>query len=288
MSIRPGISNEEFDNLRDLFSSRLGILLQAESRSTLERKLKVRLSERFMYSYADYEHFLRYGQDNEREWEVLIDLLAVHETYFFRHPEQLAAISEEVLPAIHAAGSGRLRMWSAPCSTGEEAYTLAMMVKEARVFDDWDVRIFGTDISASCVRTARRAVYAEGAFRTRSPRELEPFVRRTVARPSMLPGVKSQGALWEVDASIRSMCRFGTANLLDASGTPLNGVDVALCRNLLIYMDDRARRSIVSMLYERLVPGGILVLGHAESLLNVSTDFELLPLKRELVYRKPT
>jgi chemotaxis protein methyltransferase CheR len=275
---------DEFRLLRDLFAVRTGLHFGPESRFTLERRLRERLMVLKLSSFAEYHHYLRFGGRATEEWDEAIDLLTTNETYFFREQRQLRAFQNEILPLIHtqARSRQRLAIWSAGCSTGEEAYTIAILVHGSRLFpregvaaQRWDVRVYGSDISRRCVAAARRGVYSESSFRVTKPDMRRAFF------------VEREGG-WQVADSVRQMCHFGQMSLLDEDRSRVLGrADAIFCRNVLIYFDSRARRTAIEVLYDRLNPGGILLLGHSESLLNVSTAFELLHLKDDLVYRKP-
>lgn len=331
---------EEFRLLRDLFASRAGLNFGPEARFAIERRLRERLLVLKLHDFADYHHYLRFGPHAAEEWDEALDLLTTNETYFFREERQLRGFAEELLPMFHAQmlarGKRRLVIWSAGCSTGEEAYTIAILVHQSGLFFPrrstildpgpppghavggpsivkadrqpeeklaanglfgppvspfpigpfsgspdvpsalWDVRIYGSDISRRCVAAARRGTYTETSFRA-TPENL----RRSCFR-------QSDGASWQVTDPIRQLCHFGQMNLLDEDRTRVFGkADVIFCRNVLIYFDTKARKTAIEVLYDRLNPGGVLLLGHSESLLNVSTAFELLHLREDLVYRKP-
>lgn len=281
----PQLRADEYRLLRDIISERLGIFFGPESRSSLERRLRERLAVRGLSSFSDYHQLLKYSPMAAEEWEEAAELLTTHETYFFREDYQLRAFKDELLPlfAERAKTRKRLHVWSAGCSTGEEAYTIAILVLESRLFDPangWDVRVYGSDLSKKCVAAARRGIYGPTSFRS-TPDAL---------RERWFVPAKSEGpGYFGVSAAARSLCHFGQMNLLDEERTHLVGrCDAIFCRNVLLYFDAEARRRVIAMFYDRLVPGGVLLLGHAESLLNVSTAFELLHLKEDLVYRKPT
>jgi chemotaxis protein methyltransferase CheR len=301
---------EEFRLLRDLFASRAGLNFGPEARFAIERRLRERLLVLKLHDFADYHHYLRFGAHAAEEWDEALDLLTTNETYFFREERQLRGFAEELLPMFHAQmlarGKRRLVIWSAGCSTGEEAYTIAILVHQSGLFFPrrsaildsgpspslavptafgapaetpsalWDVRIYGSDISRRCVAAARRGTYTEGSFRA-TPEN----VRRSCFRAC-------EGGGWQVTEPIRQLCHFGQVNILDEDRTRVFGkADVIFCRNVLIYFDTKARKTAIEVLYDRLNPGGVLLLGHSESLLNVSTAFELLHLREDLVYRKP-
>jgi chemotaxis protein methyltransferase CheR len=273
-----------FRLLRDLFAARTGLHFGPESRFTLERRLRERLIVLNLATFAEYHHYLRFGTRAVEEWDEAIDLLTTNETYFFREQRQLRAFQYELLPMIHAQSLHRRRLaiWSAGCSTGEEAYTIGILVHATHLFPRdrtspvrWDVRIYGSDISRRCVAAARRGVYTESSFRvTTSDMRRQYFQERPDG--------------WHVAEFIRQMCHFGQMSLLDEDRSRVLGkADVIFCRNALIYLEPRSRKTAIEVLYDRLNPGGVLLLGHAESLLNVSTAFELLHLKDDLVYRRP-
>lgn len=277
-SAEPQLRADEYRLLRDLVSERLGIWFGPESRMSLERRLRERLTARGAASFADYYQLLRYSPLANEEWDEAAELLTTHETYFFREDYQLRAFKNEILPMLEKRGRARRRVqvWSAGCSTGEEAYTIAILLLESRLFEGWEVRVYGSDLSKRCIAAARRGVYGQAAFRATSPE----------ARARWF--VPAQGEQMSVAPEVRALCHFGQMNLLDEERTHLVGrCDVIFCRNVLLYFDAATRRRVIGMFYERLVPGGVLLLGHAESLLNVSTAFELLHLKEDLVYRKP-
>lgn len=276
---------DEYRLLRDLVSERLGIWFGPESRLSLERRLRERLTVRGLTSYGDYYQLLKYGPLAHEEWEEAAELLTTHETYFFREDYQLRAFKNELLPMLAERGKQRkrLQVWSAGCSTGEEAYTIAMLVLESGLFDGWEVRVYGSDLSKKCIAAARRGVYGPTSFRTTSEESKRTWF---VPQSKQDPGT---GESLGVSPAVRALCHFGQMNLLDEERTHLVGrCDVIFCRNVLIYFDGPRRKRVIEMFHERLVHGGVLLLGHAESLLNVSTAFELLHLKEDLVYRKPS
>jgi chemotaxis protein methyltransferase CheR len=275
---------DEYRLIRDLVSERLGIWFGPESRLSLERRLRERLTVRGLSSYGDYYQLLKYSPLANEEWEEASELLTTHETYFFREDYQLRAFKNELLPMLaeRCKQRRRLQVWSAGCSTGEEAYTIAMLVLESGLFEGWEVRVYGSDLSKKCIASARRGIYGPTSFRTTNEEAKRswfvPAPRQDPASPELLG----------VSPAARALCHFGQMNLLDEERTHLVGrCDVIFCRNVLIYFDGPSRKRVIEMFHERLVNGGVLLLGHAESLLNVSTAFELLHLKEDLVYRKP-
>jgi chemotaxis protein methyltransferase CheR len=268
---------DDFRLLRDLVNGYAGIYFGDEALPVLERRLKERLSVLGLTRFSEYYQFLKFSSGATSELDEAVDLLTTNETYFFREDYQLRAFKNEVLPVLasDAASRRRLSIWSAGCSTGEEVYTIAILIAESGLFHGWDVRVYGSDISRRCVAAARRGIYGASAFRA-----VGPEVKRAYFTD------KADGS--HVIDRIRQNCHFGHLNLMDTERVRVVGrVDAVFCRNVLIYFDPRSRKKGIDMFYERLIPGGFLFLGHSESLLNVSTAFELVHLSEDLVYRKP-
>lgn len=286
----PQLRADEYRLIRDLVSERFGLWFGPDARWSLERRLRERLEVRGLTSFADYYQLLKYSPLASQEWEEAADLLTTHETYFFREDYQLRAFQQELLPMLAAKPRRRVQVWSAGCSTGEEAYTIAMLILDSGLFDPargWELRVHGSDLSKRCIAAARRGVYGPASFRTTTDearaRWFVPHEPGAAERASSPPPRR-----YSVTPPVRALCHFAQMNLLDEERTQLVGrCDVIFCRNVVLYFDAAARRRVIEMFYERLVPGGVLLLGHAESLLNVSTAFELLHLKEDLVYRKP-
>jgi chemotaxis protein methyltransferase CheR len=276
-SRRPRLEPEVFRLLRDLANTHAGLEFSDDALYAFERRLGERVAALGLESFEDYYQHLRLQPSGSAELDELVDLLTTKETYFFRQEYQLRAFRNELLPMLarENANSRRLTLWSAGCATGEEAYTMAICVLESQLFRDWEVRIIGSDISRRSVASARRGVYRPYAFRT-TPAEL----KRAYFEE------RADGA--HVREEVKRLCHFGQLNLLDFGKAAIVGrVDAVMCRNVLIYFDARSRKRVIENLYERLMPGGYLLLGHSESLWNLSTAFELVHLTDDLVYRKP-
>ena len=269
---------DEFRLLRDLVNGHTGIYFGDDGRLVLERRLRDRLGLHRLKTFAEYYQFLKFSPQGKEELDEMTDLITTNETYFFREDYQLRAFRDQILPLIarDSASRKRLSVWSAGCSTGEEVYTLSIIISESNLFRDWDTRVYGSDISRRCVAAARRGVYGASAFRA-----IRPEIRRTYFID------RADGA--HVGEKVRANCHFGHLNLMETDRVSVVGrVDVIFCRNVMIYFDQRSRKRVIDMFYDRLMPGGYLFLGHSESLLNVTTAFELVHLREDLVYRKPS
>lgn len=274
----PRMRPDEFRLLRELVNRHSGMSFDEPSQYVFERRLRERVRATQSADFTQYYQYLKFHPQGAQELDEAIDALVTNETYFFREDYQLRAFQGEVLPRLRDAAmeSGRRRLvfWSAGCSTGEEVYTLAILILQSGLFDGWDVRVFGNDISRRVLNVARRAVYSPHSFRVMPPEYDQYFVDDEHGR--------------RVHPRVRSLCQFGHFNLLDRDRAALLGrVDAVFCRNVLIYFDLESRRRVIESYFDRLQPGGYLFLGHSESLLHVSTAFELAHLSSDMVYRRP-
>jgi chemotaxis protein methyltransferase CheR len=275
--IRIRISPEETRLLHEVIEAYCGISYGLDSGFFLERRLGPRLEALGIASFREYYHYLRYDPGGPAELEELVERITTHETYFFREQYQLEAFTEEILPDLERrlADRSRLSVWSAGCSTGEEAYTLAMLILESGRFRDWAVRVFGSDISRKVLATARSALYGPSSFRVTEAATQRRYFQEASGKSRLRD-------------EVRNLCSFGQLNLLQTERYRVLGpVDVIFCRNVLMYLSHPARHRVVEAFYDQLSPGGWLLLGHSESLLNVTTRFDLANLEKDLVYRKP-
>lgn len=275
---RVELTNEEFRLLAAFVYDYSGLHFEESGKFIMESRLQNRLREHRFDSFLKYYHYIMFHQDRANEVNHLIDTLTTNETYFFREKNQLDAFSEEILPELARRNSStrRLRIWSAGCSTGEEPFTLAILIRESGLFDNWNLEIIGTDINHRVLRSARRAVYGQSAFRATE----EPYMKRYFT-----PGDDGR---YTLDESVRSMVHFGHLNLMDEKMIGLIGeCDLIMCRNVIIYFDRNSKAKAVNSFFRKLVPAGYLLLGHSESLMNITTVFKLKHLKRVMVYQKP-
>jgi chemotaxis protein methyltransferase CheR len=268
---------EQFRLLKDMVEQQAGLLLREDLKFVVERRLLPRIEALGLSGFAAYERFLRFDARGKEELELALEVLLPHETYFFRDPSQLECFKSELCPMLLSshAEKRRLRLWSAGCSTGEEPYTLAMVLDETGLFAGWDIEIHGTDISRRVVAAARKATYSSSSLRATSYERRQRFFEPMT------------GGNVTVRAPMRARVSFGQVNLVApgaADVVPL--MDVIFCRNVLIYFDVESRKKALAAMYSRLQPGGWLVLGHSESLLTLSTQFEVVQLEGDLLYRR--
>jgi chemotaxis protein methyltransferase CheR len=273
----PKMTEEEFRLLRDRINEYCGISFGYDSKFVLERRLSPRLEALGLADFTEYHRYLAYANDRKNEFEEIVERITTNETYFFREQYQLEAFQREILPELHRARRrGRhLNVWSAGCATGEEVYTIAILILETGLFHDWDVRVFGNDVSRRVLAAARRGQYGRSSFRQTDERYLRRYFREVDGRQ-------------QIKDEVKSMVSFGQINLLDRPMLALVGeVDVIFCRNVLIYFDAESRRRVIESFHQKLVRGGYLLLGHTESLINLSTAFQLVHLQNDMVYRRP-
>jgi chemotaxis protein methyltransferase CheR len=272
------LPDDVFRLLRDFVHDYCGIYFDDGSKFLLERRLSRRLELLRLRSFEEYYHFLRYDRKREEELAILIDNLTTNETYFFRESPQLRAFSEEILPELRQTRADRkiLRIWSAGCSTGEEAYTIAILLLESGDWwRDWQVEILGSDINQRVLHAARKGVYKKNAHRVTSPEMLAKYF------------TEDKGDYRIADA-VKELVSFSLVNLLDPHKTSLiSNMDVIFCRNVIIYFDKEAKKKVIESFSNKLREGGYLLLGHSESLINISNAFELRTLKNDMVYQKP-
>ncbi|OGW42346.1 MAG: chemotaxis protein CheR [Nitrospirae bacterium GWD2_57_9] len=273
------LPDDTFRLLRDLIHGYCGIYFDDGSKFLLERRLSRRLEQRQLKTFEEYHHFLRYDRKREEELAVLVDNLTTNETYFFRETPQLDAFSREILPELRQTLAARrtLRIWSAGCSTGEEPYTIAILLLESGDWwRDWQVEIVGSDINQRVLHTARKGVYKKGAHRATSPEMLRKYF------------VEEDKGNYRIIDRVRELVSFSYVNLLDPYKTSLiSNMDIIFCRNVIIYFDREAKKKVIGSFYDKLRQGGYLLLGHSESLINISNAFVLRTLKNDMVYQKP-
>ncbi|HEX2605434.1 MAG TPA: protein-glutamate O-methyltransferase CheR [Oxalicibacterium sp.] len=273
--ICPSLANEEVDRFRDIIERRLGLYFDEGKRDFLAGLLHARLEKRAQ----SCDVYLRTVEETSSyaEWRALGQLLTVPETYFFRHFEQFRAFTDVVLPERLAArtASGQLAILSLGCASGEEAYSLAVMVREANVSASWNIEITAADINAAMLEKAAAGRYTEWALRE-TPAELR---RKWFQR---------QGREYVLDTSIRQAVHFEERNLA-ASASDFwrsEAYDVIFCRNMMMYFSPEQARALIEHIAHSLAPGGYLFLGHAETLRGLSHDFQLCHSHETFYYRR--
>ena len=270
------LPDDVFRLLRDQIYRRTGMWFADSSKYLLQKRLSPRARELNFDSFQKYFYFLQYDPRADAEFDQIYDLVTTNETYFFREPAQLTAFTEEIVPDILARKTvKKVRIWSAGCSSGEEPYSIAMLLHEAGLFQQAAFEIFASDINQQVLAKARRGQYRESAFRATDAAIRDRYFAR-----------EADGS-WRISDEIRNRVSFGRLNLYDEARVSLLGhLDVIFCRNVIIYFDDGSKRHVVTNFYNRLVDDGYLLLGHSESLISLSSQFKLRHLKNDMVYQK--
>jgi two-component system, chemotaxis family, CheB/CheR fusion protein len=265
----PTIEDEQLQRIFRLLLPACGVNFSHYKTPTIIRRLFRRMA---LLRMIEPESYIRYLERTPAEVVNLHNDLLIHVTRFFREPESFAFIADEVLPSLDLESGMPLRIWVAGCATGEEVYSLAMIVHEAldRRPDSARVQIFGTDVSESAVAFARQGLYAASIADDVSPERLRAFF------------VKTDGG-YQVSKTLRDMCVFARQDL--TRDPPFSHLDLICCRNVLIYMDSALQRRLLSMFHYALKPSAFLVLGRAESI-GYHSDLFTLMNKKNKVYSK--
>ncbi|MGO9258175.1 MAG: CheR family methyltransferase [Bryobacteraceae bacterium] len=275
----PELTSEQFAKLTRKIYSELGLQFEENKGYFLQKRVEKRMERLGFDDPQKYLFMLCYADPDGLEMQALANLITTNETYMFREYEQLAAFADYCLPEVLSVKEGRaehtLRVWSAGCASGEEAYTLAIILRE--VFPQsqyWNCEIVATDIDQNVLNQAARARYG-----ARSVNEVPP----EYAAKHLI----ANGDSYTVRPSTAALVKLEHLNLHDRTAMrAMKNFDFIFCRNVLIYFDDRSRKMVVDHFYNALNPGGYVFLGHSESVGRISTAFKLRRFGPHLVYVK--
>ncbi|MGF2035194.1 MAG: CheR family methyltransferase [Nostoc sp. CmiVER01] len=283
----------------DLIADKFGIHIKPHYQDTLKKNLLTRIRALGLCSLNDYYQFLVTRNQlipGATEWQELISLLTVTETYFFRDQGQMSLLKNQLLPELierkrelsltqYNAANGEfyrptLRLWSAGCSTGEEAYSLAILVKELIPDNQtWDILILGTDINQPAIALAQQGIYSDWSFRTTTQEIKNRYFR-------------SHKKGWKIDPAIRAMVTFQPGNLMQdnypAYASRIHDFDLIICRNVFIYFDFNAIAQVIDKFYCSLIPGGFLLTGHTELHGQKTEPFQVKNFPQSAVYQRHT
>ena len=274
-SSRPQLLGDaQYRMLCDRVREHCGLSFGPESRYLVEKRVGRRMEQLGIASAASYLYELRRADAGRGELLALIDELTTNETFFFREARQLRALIHEIVPERALQSDRPVHIWSAGCASGEEPYTIVMMALEAGLVPGRDLRVYASDIAPSVLTRARRGLYRPTSFRETPEAMREKYF------------VEKDG-LFRIADDVKRHVDFIQLNLLHDEKLGLLGrLDVILCRNVIIYFDAGSKQRVVGTFHDRLQPGGYLLLGHSESLVTLSTAFELCHLREDLVYRR--
>lgn len=275
--VLPELDEQQFAQWTGLVEQRTGMVISAARRSFLSTSLRLRMWELGCRDYqAYYDRVL--GPDGGDEWAVLVDRLTVHETRFFRHQNSFRLVEElcRSMPKSQWPRDGLFRAWSVGCATGEEAYSIAMVLDDVCRQRDCESRfvVAGTDISLPALRTAQR-----GRYEIRRWTGIQAPMQK---RYCTLYGER----YFEIGATLRSRLCFAQYNVLEAERIPFRKLDLIYCQNLLIYAEPQQRLDIMKGLAERLAPGGVLVLGPGELPSWSCAGMERIQFEDVMAYRR--
>jgi len=275
----PEMTREEFEMIRDYLHEKAGMYFAENKLYLVKNRLVKRMAELSIKTYRDYFYHVKYDT-SMKEFHQLMNVMTTNETSFFRNEPQLLSFSDEVIPLIMAAKeknkqARKLRVWSAGCSTGEEPYTLAMlMLDRFATKPGWSAEIIANDISEDVLRAARRGEYSGLTLRNVSSSMLDRYYTRA-------------GDSYRVKPEVKALVKFACLNLNDQRMSSMNrDFDVIFCRNVMIYFSDEVKKRIVRGFFNSLNPGGYFYIGHSETLHGISKAFKLVYFKNALVYQK--
>ncbi|KGE71882.1 CheR family methyltransferase [Spirochaeta lutea] len=267
------LTDSEFDQYKKLIYDASGITFSASNRSILESRLRERLKSANLDSPAEYYRLLTSSHD---ELKTLLDSVTTNLTRFFRNTAHIQTFEYYVIPELikqkQASGNKTIKLWSAGCSTGEEPYTLAMVLKET-LPADFTIQIVASDISLKSLMIGKEGFYGHNKMAGVPQNYLSKYFDE-----------KPDG--FQVKGFLKDNIRFDYHNLKHDSG--LRGLDVVFCRNVLIYFDAPAQKSVIDRFWECMAPKSFLFIGHSESLFGMDTQFEFLKTDWACIYQKKT
>ncbi|HDQ40931.1 MAG TPA: protein-glutamate O-methyltransferase CheR [Desulfonatronum sp.] len=278
----PPISTREFAELRRFIYDLVGIDIPERRKYLLENRLGPRILQLGLRNYSEYLMMLHHGPDKNTELKYFFTKITTNETSFFRDTKQLDVFETHVLKNVlqecEAAGNKSLHIWSAGCSSGEEPYTLGIMLHEILRMSiiGWKIQITANDLSPDMIAKAQAGLYGEYALRT-TPKDVVDryFIKET------------QG--YKIHPKVQKLVSLGLINLNDKLAVKrVPKSHIIFCRNVIIYFDDAVKQKLISNFYDNLLPGGYLVLGHSETIHKLSRVFQPLIKPGGIVYRKST
>ncbi len=273
------MTSSEFAEFREEIYKLCGIYFTESKKYLLEGRISKRIAANNLNSFAEYMRYIR-SSSKKDELDRLFEAITINETYFFRAPQQFEVLENILLPEILAPRKNTamptFRIWSAASSSGEEAYTIAIMVLETfrHKYPKVNFQIVGSDINQSVLDAAKQGIYKEYAIRNIPPNLLSKYF-------------KQEGNLYQLSPEVRRLVKFVNINLYDPNQVKMmSQCDVIFCANVLIYFDLPSKQQVVSHLYNSLNKGGYLFIGYSESLHGISKSFKLVHLPKAMAYQK--
>lgn len=268
------LHDNTFKELRDYIYEKSGIFISDTKKYLIENRLSRILHEKNLKTFEDYLSLIKFAS-NGNELGRLFDAVTTNETYFFREPDQLRAFVDNIFPKMisQKSPSQPVRIWSAACSSGEEPYTLAIMLSE-KGYNQKQFEIFGSDISDAVLESAKKGIYNS-------------YSVRNVPEPLMKKYFSCNCQTFIINPAIRERVKYMKINLVDDKNVRLlRSADAIFCRNVLIYFDVKSKQKAASHLYDCLNPGGYLFIGASESLHNITRAFRPNVFNKLIAYQK--
>jgi chemotaxis protein methyltransferase CheR len=271
------VTQDEIRRLCEFIYRRTGMSFSGDKRYYIDRRLLERMAATGSTSFQSYFATLR--SDADHEIEFLINAFTVNETYFYREDHQLRCMTSDLLGNIieRKASGLPIRIWSIPCSTGEEPYSVAIWLMENwKDVDRYNIEIVGSDIDTRALTAAMEGIYGNRALMRLPPAVVGRYFE------------KVGDDRYRIDEGLRNSIQFAAANLVDPADMRRFGTfDIIFCRNVLIYFDDSSRRLAAENLYDCLHPGGYICLGHSETMSRISSLFGVCRFSDAIVYQRP-
>ena len=268
------INDDEFFELIEIIYKFSGLTFKSSKKYLLEYKLSSILNEKNFTSFKDYIYFLKYPSFDKAAVEQLINSVSINETYFFREKNQLDYVVRNVIPELAKGGKRKFRIWSAACSSGEEVYSILILLNEAGLLNKYNFEVLGTDINSVTIGKAIKGEYKKNSFRG----DQGFFVSKYFTEKK---------SLYYIRDDIKKFAKFYNTNLFEVKTKHMIGiVDIIFCRNILIYFDLAGKKKISEIFFDILDDNGILLLGHSETLSRVSDSYLLSNFKGGSLYKK--
>lgn len=275
------LTNQEFSALRDYIYKKAGIFFTEKNRFILEMRIEEILNETGYKNVTEYMRALEDYKTSFTEWNRLMNKVTITETSFFRDKYQITAIEKNVFPEIikrrEQSGSRQLRIWSAASSSGEEAYTMAILLAEQlkEAVGRWNIAIYATDINENALAAVRAGVYSSYSLRNTTEDIKKKYFN------------KLADERYEVKDQLKKMVLCEKCNLMDYNASRrYNKIDLILIRNVLIYFDQASKAKVLQMCYENLNEKAFLFLGHSETIFGIANQFKLVSFVNAFAYMK--
>jgi chemotaxis protein methyltransferase CheR len=271
------LTDELYDKYVKLIYKKTGIHYEYNKKYFVQKRIEKRAEMLEIGSLSEYFVMLKFAEDSQ-EFDQLINDLTVNETYFFRDFPQLRNFAEDVLPIFVKENEGRrkIKIWSAACSTGEEPYTLSIILQEMLdSYDKWEVQIIASDINTEVLQFARMGIYESRSIKDVPLEYLEKYFTRRHDK-------------YLINLNVRKPVIFKRINLMDEDEmSNITGCDFIFCRNCLIYFNDESRKEVLANFYKSLNPSGFIFLGHSESVGRISSAYKVQRIGDTIIYSRP-